>query len=402
MDSENTLQYEREIQAAPASVYRALSKSTGFREWLCDGATTEAAPGGRIVLWWNDGYVSSGKFTALEENKEISFTWHGHDEPQATIVRIILNAHNGGTKLELVHSGLGNGEAWDTAREEFDKGWRIGLENLVSVLETGKDLRIYNRPMLGITLSDFNAEIAARENIPVSEGVRLDGTIVGLGAEKAGLQQGDVVIAMDGKAVLTLNDLTKILDIHKAGDKIEVVFYRGPEQLQVQMELSGRPMPDIPWDPSELADRVQVLFSEMDAALEEAISNASEAEMEAKPAQDEWNAKEVIAHLLLVERENNIWIGDLLSDQERWTDEWGSNVYAPLQALTHTYPTTAQLMAALKSREAETVALLRRLPEEFTQRKAAYWRLAENLLNAPYHTRSHLPQIQAAIERAQQ
>lgn len=402
MTTDHSLKYHKEINVEPALVYRAFTKSTGLRQWLCDGATTDTHPGGRIVLWWNDGYVSCGEFTALEQDKEIAFTWHGKSEPQATTVKVTLTFQDGATKLELVHSGLGSSEAWEASRAEFDKGWQYGLENLVSTLETGKDLRIYNRPMLGIMLGDFNAEIAARENIPVTEGVRIDGTLEGMGAARAGLQQGDVLAAMDSHKVQSVSDLTNILSSYQAGDTVQVKFYRGPEQQQVQMELSGRPVPDIPWEPTELAARVEKLFSETNDELTEAIAGASEAAMETRPAADEWSAKEVIAHLLLVERENSIWIGDLLGDQERWTDDWGENVYAPVKALTETYTTTDELIRALKNQQTETLALLQNLPQSFLKHKASYWQIADNLLNAPYHTRSHLPQITKAIESARQ
>lgn len=398
--SADSLSYQRKIGAARDLVYRAFTRATGFRDWLCDGATTQAEPDGRIVLWWNDGYVSSGVFKKLEPDTEIVFTWQGRAEPQATTVTVKLNKINGGTDLTLVHSGLGSGEAWETAREEFDNGWKYGLENLASTLETGKDLRFYNRPMLGILISDFNAEIAARENIPVTAGVRLDGTVEGMGAEKAGLQQGDVITVMDGKEIASVENLTGILGQHQAGDTIQVNFYRGSEMHEIQMALSGRPVPDISWDPGELADRVEKMFAEMHAELLQAIDGASEAEMEARPAADEWNAKETIAHLYFDERGNNTYIADLIGDHERWDDDFGSNILNPLQALIDAYPSTAELIEALKVREAETVALLRRLPESFTRRKAAYWRMADGLLNAPYHTRSHIPQIKAAIESA--
>jgi S1-C subfamily serine protease len=62
--------------------------------------------------------------------------------------------------------------------------------------------------MLGIMLSDFNAEIAKSMGLPVSSGVRIDGTVPGMGAEAAGLQSGDVIVGMAGYPVGDFSSLT--------------------------------------------------------------------------------------------------------------------------------------------------------------------------------------------------
>jgi hypothetical protein len=45
------------------------------------------------------------------------------------------------------------------------------LDNLVSVLETGEDLRFTLRPMIGIGASDFDEEIARQIGVPGNMGI---------------------------------------------------------------------------------------------------------------------------------------------------------------------------------------------------------------------------------------
>jgi S1-C subfamily serine protease len=45
-------------------------------------------------------------------------------------------------------------------------------------------------------------------------------------AAKAGLQNGDVVIAADGQLVQSFDQLVVIVQQHKPGDRIDVTYYR--------------------------------------------------------------------------------------------------------------------------------------------------------------------------------
>ena len=56
---------------------------------------------------------------------------------------------------------------------------------------------------------------------------------------KAGLQNGDVVLTIDGKKVTERSELADLLRAHKEGDKIEVKFRRGEEEKAVQVELGA-------------------------------------------------------------------------------------------------------------------------------------------------------------------
>lgn len=57
-----------------------------------------------------------------------------------------------------------------------------------------------------------------------SQGVELAGTQPGTPAAEAGLGQGDVVTALDGKSVSTGTDITEILVGHRPGDKVSIAW----------------------------------------------------------------------------------------------------------------------------------------------------------------------------------
>jgi uncharacterized protein YndB with AHSA1/START domain len=396
----DSLRFSKQIETSLDVVYRAFTNASCLREWLSDGASTLPKPGGRIMMWWNSGYFTAGEYLVLEPGHQIVFTWHGKAEPATTEVSVHLTPEGSGTKVVLIHSGIGSDVSWNDVRNEINRGWEKGLENLASILEVGKDLRIYNRPMLGITLSDFDADIAKKMQIPVSKGIRIGGTIDGMGAQASGLQADDVIVGMDGKTIEDFVTLLSALGEHKAGDRIPLTIYRGQQKMEMDLLLSGRPVPEIPKDQQALAEAVENIYNTAIRDIELAFADATEDEVKARPGPDEWSAIETLGHLILSERETLVQITDMLGGYERWADDFIGNTFPPLEALLSVYSTVPDLLAELKRYRQEVVTLLRGLPVEFVQRKSTFWRLSDGLLNFNIHIDSHIPQIKNAIAAA--
>lgn len=392
--------FEQNVPASPEAVYRAFTNATALREWLCDIATTAPREGGRCYLAWNDGYYSSGAFTALAPAEKVGFTWHGRGEPAPSRVLVTLTPEGDGTRVQVLHGDVGSGEGWEEIAPALQQAWTFSLENLHSIFSSGADLRFTQRPMLGITISDFDAAIAERMDVPVSEGICLDGVVPEMGAGAAGLQDGDVIVAMDDQAVVDWAGLSAALEGHRAGDEVQVDFYRGPQRKQVRMTLSGRPIPEIPQQAEALADAVLERYAQIDADLSAFFDGVSEAQAGYKIAPDAWSAKEILAHLIHSERGWQRWMADLVGGHEAWYDDWGGNLQVWIDATLAAFPTTDELLEELHRLNTETVAFVSNLPRSFVARKASYWRLAYQLLETPYHHQTHMAQMREAIAAA--
>ena len=395
-----TLSFSHMVKAPPAAVYRAFTNATALREWLCQIATVVPRAGGRLYLWWNTGYYTSGEFITAEPQEKIVFTWHGRGEPGPTKVQVSFTPEDGGTQVAIQHMDIGTSEEWSKIGLEIEKGWKKGLENLVSVLETGEDLRFVLRPMLGIFFGEYNADKAKELGVPVSEGIRLEGVVEGMGAQAAGMQKDDVVVSMAGVPTPDYFGLENALQHHRAGDQIEVVFYRGREKKTLTMELSRRPIPEIPSSAKGLADALRKRYAELEAELDKFFTGVTEEEASFKPAPDEWSLKENLAHLIQGERGTQSYITELVTGHERYADDFGDNVHAYVEATVATYPTLKSLIQELKRSDAETVEFIARLPAEFVARKGSYWRTAFNLLDSPFHFHEHIAQMTAALDAA--
>lgn len=391
------LEYNCTMNAPAGEVYRAFTCAAPLRAWLCDTAAVEARLGGRVYLWWNAGYYAAGQFTALEKDARVAFSWQGRGEPGPTQVDVRLVAVGSGTALTLVHDGLGDGEAWEQARAEFARGWESGLENLASLLETGRDLRLVRRPMLGIYLTEFNAQIAADLRVPVTEGMRLSGVVDGMGAAAAGLIADDVVVSLDGKPAHTYDEMGVALQGRRAGDTVQVGFYRGAELRQTAMTLSARSLPEVPPAPAALAEAVSKINAESLKKIEAALADADEVQVAARPAPDAWSVLETLAHLVLNERETQAWIADLILDDERWSDANPTVVPARIAALLSVCPALDPMLDELRCALAETEAMVAALPAALVAHKDSYWRLGYSLLQGGSHVEEHVAQIAAAL-----
>ncbi len=208
--------FKQTVNASLMEAFRAFTHATLLRDWFCNAAQAEARQGGLFYFGWQSGFYACGKFLTFDPGKKLVFTWDGKDEPEPTRVSVSFAPKGGGTAVTVSHGGVGSGAKWAEVVKEIQNGWTEGLENLKSVVETGIDLRFARRPRLGIFIGEFNPEIAGRLRVPISRGIRIEGTAEGSGARAAGLQKDDVLVGLRRAAADDEPRLVEEADLHGA------------------------------------------------------------------------------------------------------------------------------------------------------------------------------------------
>lgn len=404
MPHENAFVYEKTIHAPADLIYRAFTSGTAFREWLCDLSTTDPEEGGWIYLIWNRGYFASGYFTELIPDKLVHFKWIGMGEPAWTQVEVVIKPI-GDERFNVVlkHSGIGQGDEWIKAREEISKGWLVGLDNLKSTLEEGQDLRVVKRPLIGIypvDLSELTQTAKEALNVPVEQGVQVRDLVSGYGADQAGIQPDDVIVAVDGQEIDGVRGLLTRMAEFSSGDTLEVTAYRGNQLKTFEIHAKPQKVEVLPETPEELAKEVENRISEALETLEGVLEGVSDIEASYSPGPEEWSSKENLVHLILSEREMHTWLNDLVAGHERIQDEWPGNLLFRIRATLTAYPTVDDLLAEYKRSLKETVAIVAFLDQNFTRRKTSYWRMGMELLSVHEHIRDHIHQIEDNIHEA--
>jgi len=382
-----TITVKRSVAASAAEVYRSFTNATGLREWFCDSAQTQVRPGGRVFFGWHDGNALVGKFAKLTPNKKIVMDIRASEgDSDRSQLAVTLSERNGKTNLTLTDRS--DGRDWLAISHAIEHGWNDSLDNLKSVLETGIDLRISEKPMLGISF-------AAQQG----KGVALDSVVVGMAAQQAGLQKGDIILAIEDHKTDDFAALDVALKMHKAGDSVTVSYLRDGKKYRAPLTLSKRPMPEHqPSTAEELAATVQALYDHNHKALKVIFKGVNETQAARAPSAGEWNAKQVLAHLILNERYVHWWLGTLIGSQEAMQDEWEGNLSPTIDALVEAHGTLKALLNALIIDRRTTVALLLRLPPEIVARKGSFTRIATNMLDGwGLHGDEHLEQIKTAL-----
>jgi uncharacterized protein YndB with AHSA1/START domain len=394
------IKFERTVPGKPEDVFYAVSTSQGWRDWLVDAAYFRSQPGADFHLSWDTGWYASGTVEIMEKPNKVTLEWRGKEAPGATQVAITLMPAGESTHVQVVQSGFGEGEEWVESREMAAGGWETGLENLESIFDTGADLRITRRPMLGVMGNDFNEDIAASIGVPVTQGFRLADAIEGMGAEKAGLQGDDVIVEMGRTPVRTWEDLGPALQSRQAGDVVSVVFYRGAEKQAVEMELMGRAIPDLDLDPVAFAQSYREVTAEVIKDLKEALEGVTESEAEFA-TEDQWSVKENLAHLVLGEEYNIVLLTELIQDGESQSSGAGENRRETLRAIVRSTPTIEMLVQRLERAQEETCSMLEESESVLGARKGVMWRLGSYWLHYPGgHEREHIDQMMKELEMA--
>jgi serine protease Do len=102
-------------------------------------------------------------------------------------------------------------------------GFAIPINEAKPIIQEIISKKKIARPYLGIQGITISKEDAAEYKVP--QGVYVNDVVGYSGAERAGLKKGDIITKLDGKKVLTIEEVIAVIKQHKVGDIVQVEFY---------------------------------------------------------------------------------------------------------------------------------------------------------------------------------
>ena len=95
------------------------------------------------------------------------------------------------------------------------------------------------RAVLGIGGTDVTSEIKEKLGLKVNEGVVVTTFAERSGAFSAGMEEYDVITAVDGKPVKNMAQLQDLISIRRPGDKVEVTVNRKGSTKMLKVTLKN-------------------------------------------------------------------------------------------------------------------------------------------------------------------
>src|SRR5213593_2404573 len=131
-------------------------------------------------------------------------------------------------------------------------GFAIPINTAKAVLNDLVTLGRVRRPALGVRTIPITPELADQMGLPADYGLLVVQVVPGGAADRAGLRGGneraylgntpittggDLIVGIDGQDVQDQQDLSHVMNNHRAGDSVRVTIYRGKRKMDVNVTL---------------------------------------------------------------------------------------------------------------------------------------------------------------------
>jgi S1-C subfamily serine protease len=131
-------------------------------------------------------------------------------------------------------------------------GFAIPINTAKAVLNDLVTLGRVRRPALGVRTIPISPELADQMGLAADFGLLIVQVIPGGAADRAGLRGGteraylgnipimtggDLIIGIDGQEVQDQQDLSQVMNNHRAGDTVRVTIYRGKRKMDMNVTL---------------------------------------------------------------------------------------------------------------------------------------------------------------------
>ncbi|KMY52117.1 S1C family serine protease [Peribacillus loiseleuriae] len=218
------------------------------------GTSSSLKPGEPVVAIGNplglqfSGSVTQGIISGLERTIEVDINNDGQVDWNAEVIQTdaAINPGNSGGALINMRGqviGINSMKIAESAVEGI--GLSIPIDSAIPIIQDLEKFGEVKRPFMGVSLasveeiSQYHQQNTLKLPTDVISGVAITSVQSNSPATKAGLEEFDVIVALDGKEVSDVVDLRKYLyNEKKIGDKLEVTYYRNGKQLKTTMDLS--------------------------------------------------------------------------------------------------------------------------------------------------------------------
>ena len=184
--------------------------------------------------------VTSGIVSAVDRTLEIPNEEATYEDLIQTDAAI-NPGNSGGPLVDLAGRVVGINTAGVGAGFAENIGFAISIDAVKSLIDFAIENPAAPTPFLGVGTSDVTPVVQAQLGLPVDSGALVEG--VGGPAAEAGIEVGDVIVALGGDPVDSSEGLGDAILRHGPGDAVEVELVRDGSRITVTATLGARPLP---------------------------------------------------------------------------------------------------------------------------------------------------------------
>jgi Do/DeqQ family serine protease len=118
-------------------------------------------------------------------------------------------------------------------------GFAIPTSIMTKVVSDLKQFGTVQRAILGIMGGTVTSELVEQKDLGVVDGVYVSEILPDGAAEDAGIEVGDVIVAVDGSKVKNMAQMQEMFTKHQPGDKVELTVVRNKKEKKVDVTLKN-------------------------------------------------------------------------------------------------------------------------------------------------------------------
>lgn len=120
-------------------------------------------------------------------------------------------------------------------------GFAIPISDAMPILDDLRNKGYVATPKIGISGTAITSAVKRYYNLPVDKGVLVASVEEGSCADIAGIEEGDVIVAADGKEIADFDALVAAKNAHKPGETMTVTLARSDGNIDLQITLDETP-----------------------------------------------------------------------------------------------------------------------------------------------------------------
>ncbi|HEY7875289.1 MAG TPA: trypsin-like peptidase domain-containing protein [Actinomycetota bacterium] len=151
--------------------------------------------------------------------------------------------NSGGALVDSAGQLIGINTAAAQASSAENVGFAIAIDEALPVIGEILSEPAEERAWLGVQVVGIeDSAAAAQVDLPSdARGSYVISVFDGSAAKEAGIQEGDLLVAIDTKPIEAAEDLTTVLTGYDPGDEVEVIVFRDGREISISVELGQRP-----------------------------------------------------------------------------------------------------------------------------------------------------------------